>query len=129
MPEWVPSGRYAVQLDEFRRRLVLVDGRKVRWLQPDGTTPTRLQGVSQKTVLDLIRADRVEAAVGYALACGRCCMCGRQLKAEESLIRSIGPICFGKMGTTFSEAERDRLVSTLAAEKGLLGRPSEAGAA
>ena len=121
MAEWVPSGRYAVDLDEFRRRLVMVDGRKVRFLAPDGTSPRPLRGVSQRTVLDLIREDRVAAAVGYAVASGRCCMCGRQLKAEESLIRSIGPICYSKFGEAFSEGERDRMVAALAESKGLLG--------
>lgn len=38
-----------------------------------------------------------EFSSGYAIRhCGTCGACGRPLSVEESVIRGIGPVCYGK---------------------------------
>lgn len=43
-------------------------------------------------------ADPAAAAKAYGQRTGTCCVCGRELTAEESIERFIGPICASKYG-------------------------------
>lgn len=43
-------------------------------------------------------SDPAKAAKAYGQRTGQCCICGRELTAEESIERFIGPICAGRYG-------------------------------
>lgn len=43
-------------------------------------------------------ADPAQAAKAYGQRTGQCCVCGRELTAEESIERFVGPICAEKYG-------------------------------
>lgn len=43
-------------------------------------------------------SDPSSAAEAYGKRTGQCCVCGRELTAEESIARNIGPICAGNYG-------------------------------
>lgn len=107
----VPSGRYAVEVENSGERMVLVEGKKVRSLGRSGVDPKRLTWCSGAQVLAAIAKDRVAAALRYSRLSGRCCICGRGLSAGESLARSIGPVCFERLSTRLTEAETDRFVA------------------
>lgn len=48
---------------------------------------------------------RIEAARAYARETGQCCFCGKQLTDPRSLAVSYGPICAGKWGLPWGEAD------------------------
>lgn len=51
----------------------------------------------QKRIL-AVASSPAEAAKAYGQRTGNCSICGRELTAEESIERFIGPICLGKFG-------------------------------
>lgn len=60
--------------------------------------PTSACTDDQKSRILAAAADPAAAAVAYGQRTGNCCICGRELTAEESIERFIGPICAGKFG-------------------------------
>lgn len=52
----------------------------------------------QKARIVAAASDPDKAAKAYGQRTGNCCICGRELTAEESIERFIGPICAGNYG-------------------------------
>lgn len=52
----------------------------------------------QQARIVVAASDPAAAAHAYGQRTGRCSICSRELTAEESIERSIGPICAGKYG-------------------------------
>lgn len=60
--------------------------------------PSRDCTADQKSRILAAAADPAAAAVAYGQRTGNCCICGRELTAEESIERFIGPICAERFG-------------------------------
>lgn len=60
--------------------------------------PSRDCSEDQKTRIMAAASNPDEAAKAYGQRTGNCCICGRELTAEESIERFIGPICAGNYG-------------------------------
>lgn len=67
----------------------IADGRFTRSRDCDAATEARIVAAC---------ADPAAAAEAYGKATGQCACCGRELTNEESIARSIGPICAEKWG-------------------------------
>lgn len=52
----------------------------------------------QQTRIVAAASNPAEAAKAYGMRTGNCSICGRELTAEESIERFIGPICLSKFG-------------------------------
>lgn len=60
--------------------------------------PSRDCSEDQKTRIMAAASNPDEAAKAYGQRTGNCCICGRELTAEQSIERFIGPICAGNYG-------------------------------
>ena len=64
----------------------------------NGEWKPTLAGVPHAQALATLLADPRMAAIAYGERTGNCAICGRLLTAEESIIRTIGPICAERYG-------------------------------
>lgn len=64
----------------------------------DGKWMPTLAGAPHSTALADVLKDPTLAAVAYGERTGNCAICGRLLTAEESIVRTIGPICAANYG-------------------------------
>lgn len=83
------GGIYVTQADDSEYLGKIVGGRfmRVAACSPD-----------QEARIVAAASNPDEAAKAYGQRTGNCCICGRELTAEESLARFIGPICAEKYG-------------------------------
>lgn len=82
------AGAIYVKQDELYLGKI-VDGKLTRSRDCDAATEARIVAVC---------ANPAEAAEAYGKLTGQCACCGRKLTNEESVARSIGPVCAAKWG-------------------------------